>query len=243
LIKDQFIFDICLKIMINKAMILAAGFGKRLNPLTNNCPKPLIKIGNETLLSNTINFVQEFGIKHIVINTHYLSDQIKKYINEKKFKSNITIINEKEKILDTGGGIFNALKYFNESFLCINPDTIWNSNYIKELKKLENDFFLNKRQCSLLLVDKTKSFDKNLKGDFSLENALVTRKNTENLKYIYTGLQIIDPKIFLDINDRIFSINLIWDKLIKKKKLFGLESNINFLHVSTLDIYKKLNIK
>ena len=229
--------------MINKAMILAAGFGKRLNPLTNNCPKPLIKIGNETLLSNTINFVQEFGIKHIVINTHYLSDQIKKYINEKKFKSNITIINEKEKILDTGGGIFNALKYFNESFLCINPDTIWNSNYIKELKKLENDFFLNKRQCSLLLVDKTKSFDKNLKGDFSLENALVTRKNTENLKYIYTGLQIIDPKIFLDINDRIFSINLIWDKLIKKKKLFGLESNINFLHVSTLDIYKKLNIK
>ena len=63
--------------MINKAMILAAGFGKRLNPLTNNCPKPLIKIGNETLLSNTINFLQEFGIKQIVINTHYLGDQIK----------------------------------------------------------------------------------------------------------------------------------------------------------------------
>ena len=224
-------------------MILAAGFGKRLNPVTNNCPKPLIKIGNGTLLSNTINFLQEFGIKHIVINTHYLSDQIKKYINEKKFKSNITIINEKEKILDTGGGIFNALKYFNESFLCINPDTIWNLNYIKETKKLEKDFFLNKRECSLLLVDKKKSFDKNLKGDFSLENGLVTRENIENLKYIYTGFQIIDPKIFLDINDRIFSINLIWDKLIIKKKLFGLESNIDFLHVSTLDIYKKLNIK
>jgi len=229
--------------MINKAMILAAGFGKRLNPLTNNCPKPLIKIGKETLLSNTINFLQEFGIKHIVINTHYLSDQIKKYINEKKFKSNITIINEKEKILDTGGGIFNALKYFNESFLCINPDTIWNSYYIKESKKLEKDFFFKKRQCSLLLVDKKKSFDKDLKGDFSLQNGLVTRENTENLKYIYTGLQIIDPKIFLDINDRIFSINLIWDKLIKKKILSGLESNIDFLHVSTLDIYKKLNIK
>ena len=149
--------------MINKAMILAAGFGKRLNPLTNNCPKPLIKIGNETLLSNTINFLQEFGIKQIVINTHYLGDQIKKYINEKKFKSNITIINEKEEILDTGGGIFNALKYFNENFLCINPDTIWNSNYIKESKNLEKDFFLNKRQCSLLLVDKKKALTKILK--------------------------------------------------------------------------------
>ena len=67
--------------MINKAMILAAGFGKRLNPLTNSCPKPLIKIGNETLLSNTIKFLEEFGIKQIVINTHYLGDQIKKYIN------------------------------------------------------------------------------------------------------------------------------------------------------------------
>ena len=229
--------------MIIKAMILAAGFGKRLNPLTNNCPKPLIKIGNETLLSNTIKFLEKFGIKQIVINTHYLADQIKKYINEKKFKSNITIVNENEKILDTGGGISNALKYFDESFLCINPDTIWNLNYIKESKQLENDFFLNKRKCSLLLVNKIKSFDKNLKGDFSLKNGFITREKNENLKYIYTGLQIMDPKIFLNINDKIFSINLIWNKLIESKQLFGLESNIDFLHVSTLDIYKKLNIK
>ena len=71
--------------MINKAMILAAGFGKRLNPVTNNCPKPLIKIGNETLLSNTINFLEESGIKQIVINTHYLGEQIKKYINDFRF--------------------------------------------------------------------------------------------------------------------------------------------------------------
>ncbi len=224
-------------------MILAAGFGKRLNPLTLSCPKPLIKIGNETLLSNTIKFLEDFGIKQIVINTHYLGDQIKKYINEKKFKSNIIIINEDKKILDTGGGIFNALKYFNESFLCINPDTIWNTNYIKESKLLENDFFLNKRKCSLLLVNKVKSFDENLKGDFSLKNGLVTRNKNENLKYIYTGLQIIDPKIFFNISNKIFSINLIWNRLIENNQLFGIESNLDFLHVSTLDIYKQLDIK
>ena len=206
--------------MINKAMILAAGFGKRLNPLTNNCPKPLIKIGNETLLSNTIKFLQELGINQIVINTHYLGNQIKKYISEKNFKSNITIINENEKILDTGGGILNALKYFNGSFLCINPDTIWNSNYIQEIKKLESDFFLNKKKCSLLVVDKIKSFDENLKGDFSLKDGLITREKNENLKYIYTGLQILDPKVFFNINDKIFSFSFI--KVILDLNFFSL---------------------
>ena len=96
--------------MIKKAMILAAGFGKRLNPLTLNCPKPLLKIGKETLLSNTINFLEYSKINEVIINVHYLEDQIIEYINKKKFNLNITIINEKERILDTGGGIFNALK-------------------------------------------------------------------------------------------------------------------------------------
>ena len=229
--------------MIKKAMILAAGFGKRLNPLTLNCPKPLLKIGKETLLSNTINFLEQAKIKEVVINVHYLGDQIVEYLNKKKFNLKVIIINEKEKILDTGGGICNALKYFNESFLCINPDTIWNLNYIKELKQMESNFFLDKKKSYLLVVDKIKSFDTNLKGDFNLQNGLITRKKGENLKYIYTGLQIINPEIFLNISDKIFSINKVWDKLIQSDQLFALESNINFSHVSTLNVYKKLNIK
>ena len=229
--------------MIKKAMILAAGFGKRLNPLTLNCPKPLLKIGKETLLSNTINFLEQSKIKEVVINVHYLGDQIIEYLNKKKFNLKIIIINEKEKILDTGGGICNALKYFNESFLCLNPDTIWNLNYIKELKQMESNFFLDKKKSYLLVVDKIKSFDTNLKGDFNLHNGLITRKKGENLKYIYTGLQIINPEIFLNISDKIFPINKVWDKLIQSDQLFALESNIDFLHVSTLNVYKKLNIK
>tara|TARA_B100000427_G_scaffold315218_1_gene309098 strand:- start:496 stop:1185 length:690 start_codon:yes stop_codon:yes gene_type:complete len=229
--------------MIKKAMILAAGFGKRLNPLTLNYPKPLLKIGKNTLLSNTINFLEEAGIKEAVINVHYLGEQIIEYINKKKFNLKITIINEKEKILDTGGGIFNSLKYLNDSFLCINPDTIWNSDYVKELKKMENDFFSNKKKCYLLVVNKNKSFDKNLKGDFNLRKGLIERNKEEDLEYIYTGLQIIKSDVFLKTTDRIFSINKIWDKLIEKQELHALESAINFQHVSTLDIYKKLNIK
>ena len=224
-------------------MILAAGYGKRLNPLTLNFPKPLLEIGKETLLSNTIYFLEKSKIKEVVINVHYLADQIIEYVNKKKFNLKVTIIDEKEKILDTGGGVLNALKYFNESFVCINPDTIWNLNYLEELKKMETNFFLNKKKCYLLIVNKEKSFDKNLKGDFNLKDGRVKREQSTDLKYIYTGLQIINPEVFLNIKDQVFSINKVWDKLIQGNELYALESNMNFLHVSTLDIYKKLNIK
>jgi len=225
-----------------KAMILCAGYGKRLNPLTLTCPKPLLKIGNETLLSNTIKFLEKFGIKQIVINVHYLSEQIIDYVNKKKFDSSITIVKEEEKILDTGGGVLNAIQYFsNKPFLIINPDTIWNPKHAKELKLLEKSFSLNEKcKCSMLLIDKKKSFDKNFKGDFNLENNLISRKATDNLKYIFTGMQIIKPDIFYEFDSKIFSINKIWNKLIKKEELFGIESNADFLHVSTLEIYKSL---
>ncbi len=229
--------------MIKKAMILAAGFGKRIQPLTLKCPKPLLTIGSETLLSNTLQFLEAAQIKEVIINVHYLSEQIINYINKKKFNLSITIINEKEKILDTGGGILNAIKFFNESFICINPDTIWNSHYLKELKQMEDLFHFKNGKLIMLVVDKKKSFDKNLKGDFNLKNIFINRKNRENLKYIYTGLQIINPKTFSNIDDKVFSINKIWNKLMDKNELIGHESKIDFLHVSTLDIYNKLNVK
>ena len=236
--------------MIKKAMILAAGFGKRINPLTLKSPKPLLKIGNETLLSNTLKFLELFGIKQVVVNVHYLREQIVEYIKKKKFNLTISIVEEKDEILDTGGGVLNAIKYFsNTPFLIINPDTIWNSLYLKELKLMERIFFEDKKkECLLLLVDKRKRFDKSFRGDFNLENYQVNRKNDNNLNYIYTGLQIVKPEVFSNINMKIFSINKIWDNLIECNQLYGIESNINFLHVSTLNIYqsilkKKLNFK
>tara|TARA_B100000965_G_scaffold371353_1_gene360195 strand:- start:348 stop:1040 length:693 start_codon:yes stop_codon:yes gene_type:complete len=229
-----------------KAMILSAGYGKRLNPLTLQYPKPLLKIYNETLLSNTIKFLESYGIKHAVINVHYLGDQIIEYVKKNKFNLDIKIIREEE-ILDTGGGILNAIQHFDEAFLCINPDTIWRSEYINELNSFEKDFFTKKSKCSMLVVNKQKSFDKSFSGDFNLENGLINRKNKDDLQYIYTGLQIIKPEIFQGIDKKIFSINTIWNKLIESKELYGFTSNNNFLHVSTLNVYenllKKLNIK
>ena len=228
--------------MIKKAMILAAGFGKRIHPLTLKHPKPLLKIGNKTLLSNTINFLKLFGIKQAVINVHYLGEQIIDYINRNQFNLTINIVKEKDKILNTGGGVLNAIQYFShEPFLIINPDTIWNSHYLKELKLMEKSFFENKkRKCSLLVENKKKSFDQSFKGDFNLKNNLINRKDKEDLDSIYTGLQIIKPEVFNGLSEEVFSINRIWDKLIQRNELYGTESNIDFFHVSTLDIYKRL---
>ena len=228
--------------MINKAMILSAGFGKRIHPLTLKHPKPLLKIGEETLLSNSLKFLEVFGNKEAVIKVHYFGQQIIDYINKNQFNLYIKIVEEKEKILDTGGGVLNAIQHFSSSpFLIINPDTIWNLYYLKELKLMENLFFENEKiKCSLLIVNKKKSFDQSIKGDFNLKNYLITRKDKNNLKYIYTGLQIIKPEVFTDLDIRIFSMNKIWDKLIKTNELYGLESNVDFLHVSNLNIYNDL---
>ena len=209
--------------MIKKAMILASGFGKRIYPLTLKNPKPLLKIGNETLLSNALKFLELFGIKQAVINVHYLREQIVEYLDKNQFNLTINIVNEKDKILDTGGGVLNAIQHFsNEPFLTINPDTIWNSHYLEELRLMEKAFFENeKNKCSLLVVNKKKSFDQSFKGDFSLENNLINRKDKNNLNYIYTGLQIIKPEVFSSLYTKIFSINKIWDKLIESNDLYG----------------------
>ena len=228
--------------MIKKAMILAAGFGKRIHPLTLNCPKPLLRIGNETLISNTLKFLELNEIKEVVINVHYLGEQIINYIQNNKFNLNIKIVKEEDKILDTGGGILNAIQYLSDSpFLAINPDTIWSSNYLEEIKLMEKLFFQNiKNKCSLLVVKKEKSFDKSFKGDFNLKNNLLNRSQKDNFEYIYPGVQIIKPEVFSNLNEKVFSINKIWDNLIKNNELSGLESKNDFLHVSTLDIYKDL---
>ena len=228
--------------MIKKAMILAAGFGKRIHPLTLKHPKPLLKIGNKTLLSNALKFLELLEIKQAIINVHYLGEQIVDYISRNQFNLTINIVKEKDKILNTGGGVLNAIQYFsNEPFLIINPDTIWNSHYLKALKSMEKSFFENKKsKCSLLVVNKKKIFDESFKGDFNLENYLISRKDKNKLNYIYTGMQIIKPEVFNGLSEEVFSINRIWDKLIQSNELYGMESNINFLHVTTLDIYKRL---
>ena len=225
---------------IKKAVILSAGYGKRLNPMTLSKPKSLLEINKKTLLENTIHILEKFGIKEIVINTHYLSDQISAFIENKKFNSKIFLVEEQEKILDTGGGVLNAAKKFNKNaFFVFNPDTIWSKSYLDDFKAMEEQYFNNGYKGVLLVVNKTKSFDKTMKGDFNLKKNILDR-NVNEKRYIYTGSQILSNSVFKNKKIEPFSMNLIWDLLIKNKELLGVKSKQEFLHVTNLKIYNRL---
>jgi len=224
---------------VKTALILCAGFGKRLNPITIEKPKPLLKLNNITLLENTINLIKELGIKKIFLNTFYLKDQIKYYLNSKNFDISVNIIEDGSEILDTGGGIKNMINNSNEkNFLIFNSDTVWDLNYIQCIKQMNEFFENNKIKNILLVVNKKKSFDKKFHGDFNLEENLLT-KNMNN-EYIYTGCQLFNRDLLYTNEKKIFSITEIWNELIKKNDLFGFESKNKFYHVTDLEIYNKL---
>ena len=224
---------------IDTALILCAGYGKRLNPLTLKIPKPLLKINNTTLLENTIELIKNLEIKKIKINTFYLQEEIKKFIKEKNFEIEIEVISDGDKISDTGGGILNMIKSTNEQdFLVFNPDTIWNLNYLTLINQMKNFYFSKNKETILLVVKKNLSFDKNLKGDFTLSENLLKKKKENN--YIYTGCQIINRKVFSSSINKNFSILQIWNSLIKDKKLYGFRSDNEFLHVTNLEVYNNL---
>ena len=224
---------------INTALVLCAGYGKRLNPLTLKSPKPLLKLNNLTLLENTINLIKKLGINEIKLNTFYLKDQIKIFIEEKNFDVKIEIIEDGNEILDTGGGIFNMINSLNEeNFMVFNPDTVWSIDYLNCIKEMENFYFSKKIQNILMVVNKDLSFDKNLKGDFDLLDNQINKKKLN--QYIFTGCQIINKKVFASIKNKSFSILQIWNDLIKENKLYGYESKNKFYHVTDLEIYNKL---
>ena len=225
---------------IRTALILCAGYGKRLQPITNDIPKPLLKIKNTNLLDNALNFVQSLGISNIKINTFYLSEKIQNFIESKNYPLNIDVVSDGEKILDTGGGIFNLIKQSeDEDFLILNPDTLWNSNYINTFNKMEKYYFKNNVKNLLMVVNKNKSFDNRFKGDFSLNKNKLS-KEIKN-EFIYTGCQILNKKVFQNINSNIFSISKIWNDLIDNKELYGYESFNEFIHLTDIEIFKKLN--
>tara|TARA_B100000029_G_scaffold471413_1_gene511053 strand:+ start:846 stop:1541 length:696 start_codon:yes stop_codon:yes gene_type:complete len=224
---------------INTALILCAGFGKRVHPITNETPKPLIMYKNITLLENTINLLIDLKIEIIKINVFYLKEKISKFIKEKKFPIQIEIIDDGETILGTGGGAFNLINNMDENdVLVINPDTVWNSKYLKSIREMEKFYFERKIKNILLIVNNSYSLDKRFNGDFEFKNNILLKEKINNFKY--TGCQIINKDLFEDKSQTYFPMSAIWDTLEKENKLYGYEHIGEFLHLTDIEIYNKL---
>tara|TARA_B100000242_G_scaffold116693_1_gene81462 strand:- start:243 stop:932 length:690 start_codon:yes stop_codon:yes gene_type:complete len=224
---------------VKTAFILCAGLGKRLNPMTLETPKPLLKLNDKTMLEKCINMILELGIKKIFLNTFHLGNQISEFIKNKKFPIDIQIINDGNEILNTGGGILNMIKNSqDENFIIFNPDTLWGLNYLDEINNMQNLYFSNNLENILLCVKKNLSFDKNLKGDFNLINYSL-RKNKDN-DFIFIGCQILNKSLFNSYKLCNFSISEIWDELLNKNELNGFESVNKFYHLTNLETFKKL---
>ena len=224
---------------IKTALVLCAGYGKRLNPLTLELPKPLLKLNNITLLEKTLNLIKSLGIKKVKLNTFYLKEKIKNFVNDLNLDLDIEIIEDGTQILNTGGGILNMIKKSNEeNFIVFNPDTIWSNEYVTCIKDMEKFYLKEKLENILLVVNKVLSFDQKIGGDFNLNNNILKKENNNN--FIYTGCQMINKNLFSKLSNQSFSILDIWNNLLPQNKLFGHESKNKFYHVTDLRIYQEL---
>ncbi len=211
-------------------MILCAGFGSRMLNLTRNTPKPLLRYKNKILLKNTIDFFTDIGCDEILVNTHYLHNKIKKYL-EKNFKNYpIQIVYEKT-ILGTGGGVKNIFNHTKRKKICIaNSDIFWTKENKLHIEHFINNY-KNVSHCKMLLSkDINFSGLKKEKGDFILKRNIVNNWKKNNEQLYYSGLQIVSKNIFNN-RKKIFPMNEIWTKLIKKNQIKGYEIPSKIRHI------------
>ena len=224
---------------IKTALILCAGLGKRLAPLTSKTPKPLLELNDVTILESCINTVIKLGINKIFLNTFHLGEKVSNFIKNQNFPVDIQIIEDGDEILNTGGGILNMINHSGDKdFLVFNPDTLWNESYVDEINDMQNFYFKNQLNNILMVTNKQLSFDQNLTGDFELKKNLLKKENNKN--FIYIGCQILKKDLFKNYKVKSFSISKIWNELLKKNELNGFESLIKFYHLTNLEIFKKL---
>ena len=220
-------------------MILAAGYGKRMNNLTHSIPKPLLKINNKELLRHNIDFFTNLGCQKIIINTHYLHDKIQHCIKE-HYSDRKIILSYEPTLLNTGGGIKNALPFLgNKNFIVSNSDILWKNDNSADVLKFINNY-QQIETCKLLLAndDNFEGLKKSV-GDFRYKDSLVARWKKNDPYLFYTGLQIINPIVFELIKDVSFSLNKLWDFLIAKDNLQGEICYSKIAHIGDINAFNQ----
>lgn len=228
---------------IKQAMVLAAGLGKRLRPLTETIPKPLLPVSGKPLIQNALEALSQFGVERIVINTHYLADQIESYINTLNQQNNSPelIISRESTLLETGGGILNAQPHFkNGPIISINSDIWWEDTTI--LDRLTEKWNSQEMDALLAIVPLSKALNYSKSGDFILgADSRLSRINpSSDSTHIYTGIQIINPERLLRENSGSFPLSECYQRSLNEKRLFGVETEGSWSDLGTLEAYTYL---
>jgi MurNAc alpha-1-phosphate uridylyltransferase len=220
---------------IKTAMVLAAGLGTRMRPLTDRTPKPLLKLAGRALLDHALDRLAEAGIERAVVNVHYFADQIEAHVRGRT-SPQIVVSDEREGILETGGGVRKALAHFAaQAFIVHNSDSVWSEGGRSNLKMLMSAWDENRMAALLLLARRDSSIGYEGQGDFHMDafGRLKRRAKGESAPYVFAGVSILTPRLFEGIGDRAFSLNAIFDRAIAEDALFGFSLDGTWIHAGT----------
>ncbi|MEI8394448.1 MAG: nucleotidyltransferase family protein [Rhodospirillaceae bacterium] len=226
--------------MITRAMVLAAGFGLRMRPLTLTRPKPLLTVAGRSMLDHALDRLVEAGVETAVVNSHYLGEQIGAHLAGRTTPR--LILSPEAEVLETGGGIRLALPHFGaEPFYSVNADILWLDGTVPALRRLAESFEPGRMDALLLLmpVDRAQGYDG--PGDFSLEadGRVVRRREGETAPHVFAGVHITSPALFADTPEGPFSTNLVWNRALARGRLYGLVHDGDWFHVGTPEALEK----
>ncbi len=206
------------------AMVLAAGLGLRMRPLTETVPKPLVAVAGRTLLDHAIDRLEAAGVARVVVNVHYLADAVEAHLRARPTAMELIVSDERAHLLETGGGVTHALPLLgDEPFYVVNADNLWIDGPVDTLRLLASRWRADEMDALLLVVAQARANCHAGKGDFHLDalGRLSRRKPGRIAPFVYTGIQIVSPRLFADAPAGAFSTNLLWDRAIAAGRAFG----------------------
>jgi MurNAc alpha-1-phosphate uridylyltransferase len=219
------------------AMVLAAGLGARMRPLTDNLPKPLIRVGGKALIDYGLDQLADVGVEAAVVNVHYLADKIERHLAARE-RPRIVISDERKELLNTGGGVVKAMNHLGEApFFHINSDSIWIDGARGNLQRLADAFDPAEMDALLLLAPAATSIGYGGRGDFAMtsDGCLRRRAEREIVPFVYAGAALLSPALFSNPPPGAFSLNLVFDRAMATGRLHGLRLDGLWMHVGTPD--------
>ncbi|NNC59267.1 MAG: nucleotidyltransferase family protein [Erythrobacter sp.] len=215
-------------------MVMAAGLGKRMRPLTATQPKPLVRVAGKPLIDHTLDRLTQAGIAKAIINVHYLADALEAHLSERQ-QPQIAISDERAQLLETGGGMVKAQGLLPDPFFCLNSDNIWLDGPRNAFLELSARWDAEKMDALLLVVPHVRAFNFRGKGDFHLdaEGRVSRRKSGRIAPFIFTGIQLVSHRLLRDAPEDKFSTNILWNRALEEDRLFGLSFSGLWFEVGT----------